>query len=125
VNNGISAIFVVVPDLLSQIRDSFNSNQCSELSILRGLLECELLVLDDIGSEHHKGKEDWAYEKLYQIINARYNHEKATIFTTNCSLQELDDKLSFRTFSRIIEMSDNLIFDMNDFKNWRMKNYMG
>ena len=52
--SGISAIFVVVPDLFTQIVDSFNNPEVTEQQIMNGLLSCELLVLDDIGVERHK-----------------------------------------------------------------------
>jgi len=80
--------------------------------------------MDDIGSESHKGIDDWASSKIYQIINSRYNNLKATIFTTNCNLQELNDKLSGKTFSRITEMASDLIFNMNGIQDYRMKKFI-
>jgi DNA replication protein DnaC len=48
---------------------------------------------------------------------------KATIFTTNCSMKELADKLGDRTFSRICEMTEGLRFEMNNVKDFRMKDF--
>lgn len=123
INHSYSSIFVVVPDILNQIRASYNKdNQLSEEKIMYGLSEADLLILDDIGAERHKDKEDFATEKLYSIINNRYNHLKATIFTTNCDLKELKEKLGDRTFSRIFEMCEGYIFNLDKLPDFRIKN---
>jgi len=122
--NSISAIFITVPDLLMRIKSTYNQSSLTEENLLDGLLDCSLLVMDDIGSESHKGIDDWASSKIYQIINSRYNNLKATIFTTNCNLQDLNDKLSGKTFSRITEMASDLIFNMNGIQDYRMKKFI-
>jgi len=124
VKNNISAIFITVPDLLMRIKSTYNQNSLTEENLIDGLLDCSLLVMDDIGSESHKSIDDWASSKIYQIINSRYNNMKATIFTTNCSLQELNNKLSGKTFSRITEMVGDLIFNMNGIQDYRMKKFL-
>jgi len=123
VKSGISAIFVVVPDLLTQIRDSFNNPEVTEQQIMNGLLSCELLVLDDIGVERHKSRDDWASEKLYQIINSRYTNKKSTVFTTNCGWEELFVKLGARTTTRIVEMTEEHMYYMDGIENYRMRNF--
>jgi DNA replication protein DnaC len=52
-----------------------------------------LLTLDDFG-EH--STTPWAREKLYQVINYRYNARLATVITTRCSLDEIDSPVSSR-----------------------------
>jgi len=120
VKNGISAIFCVVPDLLLQIRSTFNDASTSEARILNGLAECQLLILDDLGSETHKSSEDWSSEKIYQVINRRYSDNKATIFTTNCNLEGLYNKLGRRTFSRMVEMCASHMYDLNNVNDYRL-----
>lgn len=119
ISNMTTAIFVTVPDLLSQIRASYNKEYgYTENNILSGLLECDLLVLDDMGSE--KGS-DWASEKLFQIINSRYNNMKSIIFTTNCNNELLRNKVGNRIFSRIMEMCkiENR-FNLEKERDWRI-----
>lgn len=124
ITKGIVSIFVVVPSLLDQIRASYDKdNSDTEAKIMSGLHECDLLVLDDLGAERHREKDDWGTEKLYSIINSRYTNMKATIFTSNCTLKELSDKLGDRTFSRIAEMTEGLRFDMNNVKDFRLKSF--
>lgn len=114
-----SVIFVDVPGLLDKIKHSYdrNSNE-NEYSILTGLASCDLLILDDIGSEAHKGQDDWANEKLFSVINARYNDIRSTIFTTNKSMIELKQILGQRTFSRICEMVGKC-FDLRNVPDFR------
>ena len=120
IKDGKSVVFVVVPDLLQQIRDTFNGIG-SENQIMYGLSECDLLILDDIGSEK---KSDWATERLYTIINQRYNDNKSICFTTNCDSVELRERLGDRTISRILEMCNILKVEGKDYrlKKYNMKN---
>jgi DNA replication protein DnaC len=121
-SNGRSVIFLCVPDLLSQIRATYNKANAehTEERLMSGLSECELLILDDIGAEKHTSSDDWANEKLFQIINNRYLNNKAIIFTTNLNANELHQKLSARTFSRICEMCNRDFVDMNVIKDIRI-----
>ena len=62
---------------------------------------------------------DYVREKLFMIINARYNNYMNTVFTTNCTSKELILKLGNRTFSRIQEMCRGNIFNLDKEKDWR------
>ncbi|MEN8907982.1 MAG: ATP-binding protein [Clostridiales bacterium] len=118
---GIVSIFISVPDLLSQIITTYNSNSYkTETDILKGLTDCDLLVMDEIGIRKPKNDDSWTSEKLYQIINSRYANMKATIFTTNCDLNELSERLGLRTFTRIMEMTVGLTFDFEKAPDYRM-----
>jgi len=52
-----------------------------------------LLILDDFG-EHSTSP--WAQEKLYQVINYRYNARLATVITTRLALQEMEGPIASR-----------------------------
>jgi len=49
-------------------------------------IDVDVLVLDDIGQEKPS---EWVKERLYIIINERYQLGKKTILTSNVSLQKL------------------------------------
>ena len=52
---------------------------------------CGLLVLDDLG----KGsKTDWAVERIYMLLDYRYNHKLPTIITSNYDIGEVAALLS-------------------------------
>ena len=52
-----------------------------------------LLVLDDFGEQ---SATPWAQEKLYQVINYRYNAQLPTVITTSRTLEELEGRISSR-----------------------------
>ena len=60
--------------------------------------QCDLLILDDIGVERGT---PWTQERLYDLLNTRYNECKCTIFTSNLGPTEIEDKLGTRIASRI------------------------
>lgn len=93
VTRGVEALFLVVPELLDHLRDAYASNATEGYSELFALIrEAEVLVLDDLGAQYTT---PWAYEKLYQLINYRYNACLPTVITAN-TLAELDARLASR-----------------------------
>lgn len=88
------AVFSVVPDLLDHLRASFGP--ASELSyddLFDAIRDAPLLILDDLGSH---SSTPWAQEKLFQIINHRYNARLPTVFTTNVRIEDLDERIRTR-----------------------------
>jgi DNA replication protein DnaC len=60
--------------------------------------EAELLVLDDLGSEQNSS---WASEKLFQLLNYRYNSRFPTVITTNnLRLQSVDERIRSRLMDK-------------------------
>jgi DNA replication protein DnaC len=93
-DSGEVAIFSVVPDLLDHLRLTFSPH--SDISydeLFETVRTTELLVLDDLGTH---SSTPWAQEKLFQLFNARYNARLPTVITTNCRLDELDERLRAR-----------------------------
>jgi len=52
-----------------------------------------LLILDDFGEQ---SATPWAQEKLYQVINYRYNARLPIVITTTYSLDEIESPVSSR-----------------------------
>ena len=68
-------------DLLRVIRSTYNPLvRTAEMDILRPVMEADLLVLDDLGSEKTS---EWVEETMNLIVNTRYNERRHTIFTSN------------------------------------------
>ncbi|HEY6541149.1 MAG TPA: ATP-binding protein, partial [Ktedonobacteraceae bacterium] len=62
--------------------------------VLDNMREAELLVLDDLGAQQST---PWATEKLFQLLNYRYNYCMPTVITTNnLGLQGIDERLRSR-----------------------------
>ena len=77
------------------------------------LLECNLLVLDDLGAE---SVTEWAKDLVHQIIDYRHREECPTIITTNLSLDGIKKLYGERVFSRIYEMCQGIELSGNDYR---------
>jgi DNA replication protein DnaC len=94
----LSLRFVVVPSLLDELRRAINFRD--SFDPLPGLVEADLVVLDDLGREKVT---DWATERLYVLVNERYNRRRPTIVTTNYSPDELANRGYDALVSRLVE----------------------
>jgi len=91
---GEPALFVVVPDLLDHLRAAFGpTSDVSYDELFENVRSAPLLILDDLGTQ---SSTPWAREKLFQLLNARYNARLPTIVTTNCALDDLDERYRVR-----------------------------
>ncbi len=99
-HRGRGVLFAVVPDLLDHLRSTFAPTSPIQYDeMFEGVRGSELLVLDDLGTESATA---WAQEKLYQLINYRYNNEFPTVFTTNRRLDALDERIQSRLGDRVL-----------------------
>ena len=92
---GAVVLFAVVPDLLDHLRAAFapTANEVYD-QLFSKMREAELLVLDDLGSQHSS---PWASEKLFQLLNYRYNMGIPTVITANPrGLQGIDERIRSR-----------------------------
>ncbi|MFZ1769857.1 MAG: ATP-binding protein, partial [Caldilinea sp.] len=91
---GEPVVLMVAPDLLDHLRAAFSPQ--SELpydELFEQLRNASLLILDDLGAQSSTA---WAQEKLFQLLNHRYNAQLPTVITTNQRLEELDARLRSR-----------------------------
>lgn len=91
---GYPALFVIVPDLLDHLRAAYAPSSATGLDErLETIRDTPLLILDDLGAHNST---PWAQEKLFQILNHRYNGRLPTIITSNQRLEELDPRITSR-----------------------------
>jgi len=88
---GVSAGFFTAPDLLDMLRSGYARGDYDEL--LNGLRNLDVLALDDLGVEKET---DWATEKLFQIINHRYNKNLPLMISTNMNPELFEARLADR-----------------------------
>ena len=78
---GAVVLFATVPDLLDYLRATFAPASEKTYDQLFTLMrEAEVLVLDDLGTQQSS---PWANEKLFQLLNHRYNSGFPTVITAN------------------------------------------
>lgn len=75
-------------------------------------LNCELLVVDDLGTEPKYNNVTEEY--MYLIVNERLNKGKNTVFTSNLSLQQIRDVYGERVFSRIASKDKALLIQLDN-----------
>jgi DNA replication protein DnaC len=115
------ALFWDTTDLLREIRNTYDpSVRAAEMSILRPVMEAQLLVLDDIGKDRFS---EWVEETMNLIINTRYNQRLLTVFTSNfeddaddTNLRALKVRVGTRVHSRMHEMCRFVEFDGADYR---------
>ncbi|MBW7885196.1 MAG: ATP-binding protein, partial [Caldilineaceae bacterium] len=91
---GEPVVFMVVPDLLDHLRTAFSpQSETTYDQLFEQLRNTPLLVLDDLGAQ---SSTPWAQEKLFQLLNHRYNTQLPTVITTNQRLEDLDPRLRSR-----------------------------
>ena len=106
------ALFIVVPDFLDHLRSTFSpESKISYDQFYGSVKNAPLLALDDFGKQ---STTPWAQEKLYQVINHRYNAQLPTVITTNCSTDELDSPI----LSRFADPKISVLFNITAPNYW-------
>lgn len=121
VERGVPCLFYEFGALLKKIQESYNAQaQRSELKVLAPVYEAEVLVLDELGASKPT---DWVRDMMMQIINARYNDRKLTLFTTNYTDERraqtdetLEDRIGVRLRSRLYEMCSSVVVEGDDYR---------
>lgn len=102
--SGKDVLFLVVPDLLDEIRASYSPDSgTSEMQLLDTARNISVLILDDLGAHNYT---EWTRNKLYSILNYRLNNRLSTVINSNLTLEEIEQFLGERTTSRIVELCD-------------------
>ncbi len=65
------------------------------------IYDCDLLIIDDLGTEYPNG---FSVSQFFVLLNERMLRKKSVIISTNLSLEELKEIYSERVFSRISSM---------------------
>lgn len=82
-------LFINVPIFMDKLRESIKLTESRAQDTWDfALKNASVVVLDDFGKEKVT---DWVTERLYVLIESRYQNLKSTIVTSNRTLDELDD----------------------------------
>ena len=96
-----SVMFVSAFDLNVRLLKHHTSFDNERLSHIEPLIDCDMLVIDDLGSESIY--KNVTVELFYHVINERYNRGKSTLITTNLTLDEMTSRYGERTCSRLFD----------------------
>ena len=113
-DRGIPVMMTSFVKLLSLIQNGDEK----EADIISRLNSAKLVIFDDLGAERNT---DYALEKIYNIIDSRYQRELPIIFTTNLTITEMKNETDNR-YKRIYDRVFENIYPMQfTGPSWRRK----
>ena len=110
-----TAFFIVAADLLDHLRAAYSpENPVSYDDLFEQVRNVPVLVLDDLSMANAT---PWAQEKLFQVINHRYNNSLPTAVTIRGPIQRLDENLRmiFESIAYLKKRRDEILFDAEHF----------
>jgi len=100
-DNGFSVVYDMASPLFAKFEDvkfSRTEDQEEARAETKRYLECELLIIDDLGTEMTTS---FTVSALYEIINTRLVSGKKTIVSSNLTLDDLRRRYSDQIMSRL------------------------
>ena len=115
ISQGFDVLYDSVQNIINDFEnDKFHSGYGHSESAGAKYLECDLLIIDDLGAEFIS---QFSVSALYNLINTRQNKGLSTIISTNLSGPELAGKYDGRIYSRIIGADYTVLrFEGNDYR---------
>lgn len=114
IRKGCSVVYVSAPDILMKLeREHFSYRYNEEEAIMRSLTSCDLLIIDDLGTEFGS---QYSAAAIYNIFNSRILSSRPIIMNTNLTMNELLSAYSQRFVSRVMGSCDKLDFIGEDIR---------
>ncbi len=108
ISRGFDVLYDSAQNIVAAFEDDrFHSGYGERESSADKYLECDLLILDDLGTEFVN---QFTVSCLYNLINTRQNKGLSTIISTNLSAEELAGKYEGRIYSRIVGCDYTVLF---------------
>jgi len=114
-DKGFSVIYFTAVQLFDTLASyAFGYDDREEgLSMREDLVSCDLLVIDDLGTELTNS---FSVSQFFNLINERIIRNKATIISTNIGLTDISARYEERSFSRIIGHYETLSIRNSDLR---------
>ena len=119
IQKGYSVIYFSAVSLFEKISSyKFGKDKYFTDNPLQDIYTCDLLVIDDLGSELTN---QFVCSELFSIVNERHLRDKSTVISTNLDYSEISLRYTERTFSRIYSYYD--VFDLsgNDIRVYKKR----
>ena len=118
IGKGFGVIYGSAQNLLNRLENEKFGRSGQDGDTLSLLLECDLLILDDLGAEFSTA---FTLSAIYNIINSRMLASLPTIISTNLEPGELDKKYDQRIASRILGSFTPVYFCGRDIRQLKIK----
>ena len=114
IEKGYDVVYETMQNVIADFEyDRFKSGYGEAASRGDRYLACELLILDDLGTEQTNG---FVVSTLYHLLNTRLNHGRSTVINTNVGGEELRARYSDRVTSRLLGEYELLLFSGHDIR---------
>lgn len=98
IGRGYGVVYGSAQDFLRKIEQEHFRPEKNGEDTLDGLLQADLLILDDLGAEFST---QFTKAAINNIISARLSREKPTIISTNLNRAEMEERYTERVVSRV------------------------
>lgn len=106
INLGNIVMFTSSFNLNNVFMEYHKAFEDSKQNIIAPYLDCDVLIIDDLGTEPIY--KNVTLEYLYLIVNERYNMGKSIVFSTNLTPSEFRDRYGERILSRLFNKTNSL-----------------
>ncbi|MGN0475823.1 MAG: ATP-binding protein [Ruminococcus sp.] len=114
IEKGFGVVYVSAPMILSKLeKQHFSYAYDEEESTINTLVGCDLLILDDLGTEFQS---NYTSSTIYNIFNSRLLNGKPTIMNSNLTLKEMEKYYTPRFVSRVMGNCAKLDFIGSDIR---------
>lgn len=113
IKKGYGVVYDSAQNLLNKLQREHFSKFDNSSFVEDSVLECDLLIIDDLGSEFET---KFTVSEIYNIVNTRLLSGLPTIISSNIGLDELTSRYSSRITSRIIGTYELLLFCGKDIR---------
>lgn len=104
---GKSVTFVTAYKLNALFLECHLSDLATKQTIMDNLMDVDVLVIDDLGTENTY--KNVTAEYTFLLINERIMRKKQTFISTNLSLSDIRERYDERLFSRMIDQNLTLV----------------
>ena len=100
--NGYVVYRTTISNIFQRFRDTYNPNSKININhLIKELKECDLIILDDIGSENIS--ENWGEENIYNLLDFLTTNNISLIISSNLSLEDLKNHLSIKKDGKLLD----------------------
>lgn len=105
--------YLYASDIATRVKDTWGSKVLSEMEVINDLIDCDVLILDEIGRCEYN---EW----IFKVLDGRYMEQRPTIFTGNIDVKELPKILGDAIASRLRTNVKVITFGETDQRRMRV-----
>ncbi|MCR4907192.1 MAG: ATP-binding protein [Lachnospiraceae bacterium] len=115
IDRGFSCLYFTSVAFFNLLSDAAfgNSSENSDRERCRDIFDCDLLVLDDLGTENPNS---FVRSRLFMTLSERARLQKSIIISSNLTLGEIQSNYNERNLSRILSNYDIYNFNSDDLR---------